>query len=189
MQPMFFRPTYPVTERSYLFSAVMAQSDFRGVRQNQLTLLLKTLSRRYSTNNKVPSSKSSHNCLIRLKHSALVSIVLHLGATAELRLDVWFPLPVDSFKKRQSCSKNLMKALLLGMFTLSFGRTWSKFRNTDISPLSTWSWFVLDDWISSIGRSLIILDSSCAITSTGSTKWIILKQSVPTNIWFANWKS
>jgi|LauGreDrversion4_2_1035121.scaffolds.fasta_scaffold12304_3 hypothetical protein len=145
MHPMFFNPTYPVTERSYLFSAVIAQSDFRGVRQNQLTLLLKTLSRRYSTNSKVPSSKLSHNCLIRLRHSALVSLVLHFGATAELRLIVWLLLQIDSLRKRQSCSRYLMKALLFGMLTFSSGRIWSKFRSTDISPLKTWSWFVLED--------------------------------------------
>jgi len=43
MQPMFFKPTYPVPLLAILFSAVTDQSVRLGVRQNQLTLLLRRL--------------------------------------------------------------------------------------------------------------------------------------------------
>lgn len=84
---MFFKPTYPVLDFSYLLSAVIYQSAFLGVRQNQLTLSPKTISLRYSTNKLMPTSLSTQSSLIKLKHFCLEVGVLHLGGTATLSFD------------------------------------------------------------------------------------------------------
>lgn len=84
MHPIFFNPTYPVLDFSCLLSAVIYQSAFLGVRQNQLTLSPKTMSLRYSTKELIPTSLSTQSSRIKLKHFCLEVAVLHLGGTAML---------------------------------------------------------------------------------------------------------